>query len=81
MSREEIVETLISLCAKTYRKNAADLSEATTFAEDLKGPSVLFVGLTSLIESECDVMLSITEAAGAKTIGELADLVYSRQGE
>jgi|GEM_PF-393194 len=70
----ETLEELKKLFAKTYHVDAAALS-ADTLMEDLKGPSVLFVGLVARLEDEFDAVISVTEASAAKTIGGLARLI------
>lgn len=70
----ETLEELKKLFAKTYHVDVATLS-ADTKMEDLKGPSVLFVGLVARLEDEFDAVISITEASAAKTIGGLAKLI------
>ena len=70
----ETLEELKKLFAKTYHVDVATLS-ADTLMEDLKGPSVLFVGLVARLEDEFDAVLSVTEASAAKTIGGLARLI------
>lgn len=66
---------LIELVAMTYEKNPEDISAATDFQNDLKAPSVVFVGLVAKLEDEFDVLITITDASAAKTVGGLAALV------
>lgn len=71
----ETLERLLPLVAKSYKKDISQLSPATNFEKDLKAPSLIFVGLIAKLEDEFDVMISISEASTAKTVGELADLI------
>ena len=73
-AENETLEELKKLFAKTYHVDVATLS-ADTLMEDLKGPSVLFVGLVARLEDDFDAVLSVTEASAAKTIGGLAKLI------
>lgn len=55
--------------------DSAELTASSQFGKDIKGPSVTFVGLTARIEDELDVMVSRTQEAAAKTLGQLAALI------
>ena len=68
------LESLKKLFAQTYGVDVATLS-GDTLLDDLKGPSVKFVGLVARLEDEFDAILSVTEASAAKTIGRLAKLI------
>ena len=68
------LEELKKLFAKTYGVDVATLS-GDTLLDDMKGPSVKFVGLVARLEDEFDAVLSVTEASAAKTIGGLARLI------
>lgn len=72
---EDTLNRLIALVAESYNRDAAELSAQTRFETDLKAPSVIFVGLAAKLEDEFDVMVNITDASAAKTIGGLAALV------
>ncbi|MBQ6372403.1 MAG: hypothetical protein IJJ22_04705, partial [Oscillospiraceae bacterium] len=67
-------EALKKLFAQTYGVDEASLKD-DTLLDDMKGPSVKFVGLVARLEDEFDAILSVTEAAAAKTIGGLARLI------
>ena len=75
----ETVTKLIQLVAKTYHMDPAELKPEMAFEVDIKGPSVLFVGLVAQLEDVFDAVLSITEASAAKTIAGLAKLVDERR--
>lgn len=75
---DETLEKLIPLVAKAYHKDAAAINASTVF-NDFKAPSVVFVGLTAQLEDEFDVMISITEAGAAKTVGDLAELIKKQK--
>ncbi|MCD8097101.1 MAG: phosphopantetheine-binding protein [Lachnospiraceae bacterium] len=74
-AKPETVAALINLVAESYKVDPATLSADTTFEMDLKAPSVIFVGFCAKIEDEFDVMVTITDASAAKTIGGVAELV------
>ena len=75
MDRKELESQIIEMVAKCYSVDAANLSMETTFKDDLKGASVLMVGLVSEIENELDAMSALQDAAACATIGELVDKV------
>lgn len=77
----ETVKRLMELVAKTYHKEVSELRPDMVFEEDLKAPSVLFVGLVAQLEDEFDAVISITEASAAKTIQGLADLIDQEAGK
>ncbi|MCC8163773.1 MAG: phosphopantetheine-binding protein, partial [Lachnospiraceae bacterium] len=74
-AKPETVAALIKLAAESYKVDPATLSAATVFETELKAPSVIFVGFCAKIEDEFDVMVTITDASAAKTIGGVAELV------
>lgn len=77
----EILKRLIALAAASYNKDPATLSAATSFQEDLHGPSVIFVGFVAKLEDEFDVFVNITDASAAKTLGGLAELIGNRMND
>lgn len=66
---------LKKLAAKSYHKDESELNADSSFEKELKAPSVTLVGLIAKLEDEFDVMISITKASAAKTLGELADII------
>lgn len=75
MERTEILEQVLEMVAMSYKKDVAELSETTSFKEDLSGASVQMVALVSEIENELDVALMLADASACNTIGELIDLI------
>ncbi len=75
MSREEILASVIEMVATSYKKNAADLTETTSFKDDLSGASVQMVALVSEIENELDVEVMLADASACATIGDLVTLI------
>lgn len=73
----ETLARLKKLVAQQYRVDEEALTAESVFEKDIKGPSVLFVGLVARIEDEFDAVLSMTQAAAAKTMGALAALIDS----
>lgn len=75
MDRKELEAQIIDMIATIYNKDADTLSVDTNMREELKGSSVLMVGLVSEIENELDVMIQLADAAACTTIGDLVDKV------
>ena len=75
MDRKELEAQIIEMIATIYNKDADTLSVDTDMREELKGSSVLMVGLVSEIENELDVMIQLADAAACVTIGDLVDKV------
>ena len=75
MSRQEILEQVLNMVSMSYKKDVAELSENTSFKEDLSGASVQMVALVSEIENELDVALMLSDASGCATISDLIDLI------
>ena len=75
MDRKELEAQIIEMIATIYNKDAETLSVDTNMREELKGSSVLMVGLVSEIENELDVMIQLADAAACVTIGDLVDKV------
>ncbi len=75
MDRKELEAKIIELVSITYQRDASELTVRTSFQDDLKGASVLMVGLVAEIENELDAMIPLQDAAACATIGELVDKV------
>ena len=75
MDRKELEAKIIELVSTSYSVDAATLSMETSFKDDLKGASVLMVGLVSEIENELDAMVALQDASACATIADLVNLV------
>ena len=75
MDRKELEAKILELVSTSYNVDLATLSLATTFKDDLKGASVLMVGLVSEIENELDAMVALQDASACATIEDLVNLV------
>ena len=75
MDRAELEKQVIDLVAACYKKDAATLSTATSFKDDLGGASVQMVALVSEIENELDACIMLADASACATIADLVDLV------
>lgn len=75
MERQEILTQVLEMVAMAYKKDVSELSEGTSFKDDLSGASVQMVALVSEIENELDVALMLADASACSTIGDLIDLI------
>ncbi len=75
MSREELLEKVIKMVAMSYKRDESELSETTSFKNDLNGASVQMVALVSEIENELDVALMLADVSACDTISDLIDLI------
>lgn len=73
MSNEELLQSIAEY-AKTAYGYEGEITEETTFDELGKG-SMKMIALTSTIENELDVEVTIHEIMKMKTIGELVERV------
>ena len=71
----DTLERLMKLVAKSYKRDVSELTPDMAFEGELKGPSVIFVGLVAQIEDEFDKLIGITDASRSKTIRGLAELI------
>lgn len=75
MDRKELESKILELVSTSYNVDLATLTLETTFKDDLKGASVLMVGLVSEIENELDAMVALQDASACATIADLVNLV------
>lgn len=75
MERAELEAKVIELVATSFKKDAASLSTATSFKDDLGGASVQMVALVAEVENELDATIMLADASACATIGDFVDLV------
>ena len=63
------------MVAMSYKKEESELSESTSFKNDLDGASVQMVALVSEIENELDVALMLADVSACETIADLINLI------
>lgn len=79
MTKQELQDTLAGY-AKTAYQYKGDITADTTF-DELGKESMKMIALTSLIEDELDVEVTIHEVMKMKTFGELVDRVEEEYEE
>ncbi len=73
--KDEILEKIIQRTAQVFKKDPAELSADTRFAEDLRAKSVNFVQITAILEDAYDVQINFMQFRRQKTLGEAAEFV------
>ncbi|MCH4084639.1 MAG: acyl carrier protein [Olsenella sp.] len=79
MTKQELQDKLAGY-AKTAYQYQGDITADTTF-DELGKESMKMIALTSLIEDELDVEVTIHEVMKMKTFGELVDRVEEEYEE
>lgn len=78
MSREDILEKIIEICADIFDDDSIELTEESSAEEIEAWDSLAQLNIVSDIEDEFDISLSIEVVSKAKTIGELVDIVAGK---
>ena len=80
MNREE-VDTSIRSLIEPFNKKGIDISEATTFANDLEFDSLTVMDFVAEIEDEFDIIISMNQQAEIENFGQLIDAVAKLQDQ
>jgi acyl carrier protein len=78
VSRQEIQTRLLSILAREFDVNAAEISPDTDLQHDLDFDSLDGVALAGWIEEETGLALSDDDIEQMRTIGEIVELVHER---
>ena len=81
MDRTEIVDAVKDACVELLQADRADLTEATSFGDDLEADSLDLVAVVMSLEDRFDLKIPEDDLDGVKTIGEAADVVVARIAE
>jgi acyl carrier protein len=81
MDRTEIVDAVKDACVELLQAERADLTEATSFGDDLEADSLDLVEVVMSLEDRFDLKIPEDDLDGVKTIGEAADVVVARISE
>ena len=73
--REEAIQVLIEKAVKVFGCKAEDLSENTSFKEDLNCKSSNIVQFSTALEDHFDIEVPYMELARRKTFGDAGDLM------
>lgn len=73
-----VFEKLAEIIAKEFKVKASDLKETTRLREDLNVDSLDAVQLIITLEDTFHIQVSDQEAAGLKTVGDIAKFLNSK---
>ncbi len=79
MDRAEI-ETSIRTLIDPFNKKGMEISDVTTFANDLEFDSLTVMDFVAAIEDEFDIIISMNQQAEIENFGQLVDAVCKLQG-
>ncbi|QWT17163.1 acyl carrier protein [Collinsella sp. zg1085] len=74
MASQELTEQVLEVTAAAYGVDVAELSPETSF-DELGGGSMKMIALTSTLENELDVEITIHEIMKMKSLQELIERV------
>lgn len=74
MDRAELDKTIRGLI-EPFNKKGVDISDATTFANDLEFDSLTVMDFVAAIEDEFDIIISMNQQAEIENYGQLLDAV------
>ncbi len=74
MDRAEVDKRIRSLI-EPFNKKGVEITEATTFANDLEFDSLTVMDFVAEIEDEFDVIISMNQQAEIEKYGQLVDAV------
>ncbi|SMQ69273.1 acyl carrier protein [Altererythrobacter xiamenensis] len=79
MDRAE-VDTRIRSLIEPFNKKEVEITDATTFQNDLEFDSLTVMDFVAAIEDEFDIIISMNQQAEIETYGQLVDAVTKLQG-
>ena len=79
MDRAEVDTRIRSLIAP-FNKKEVEITDATTFQNDLEFDSLTVMDFVAAIEDEFDIIISMNQQAEIETYGQLVDAVTKLQG-
>lgn len=75
------VDTRIRSLIEPFNKKGVDITDATTFANDLEFDSLTVMDFVAEIEDAFDVIISMNQQAEIETWGQLVDAVHKLQAQ
>ena len=73
------VDTRIRSLIEPFNKKGVDITDATTFANDLEFDSLTVMDFVAEIEDEFDIIISMNQQAEIENFGQLIDAVTKLQ--
>ena len=80
MDRAEVDTTIRSLI-EPFNKKGVEITEATTFANDLEFESLTVMDFVAVIEDGFDIIISMNQQAEIENFGQLIDAVTKLQDQ
>ncbi len=71
------VDTTIRKLAEPFNKKQVEITETTSFANDLEFDSLTVMDFVAAIEDEFDIIISMNQQAEIENYGQLVDAVVS----
>lgn len=78
MDRAEVDEKIRSLI-EPFNKKGVEISDSTTFANDLEFDSLTVMDFVAEIEDTFDIIISMNQQAEIETYGQLVSAVHTMQ--
>jgi acyl carrier protein len=75
------VDAKIRELAEPFNKKGVEITEGTTFANDLEFDSLTVMDFVAAIEDEFDIIISMNQQAEIETYGQLVDAVTKLQAD
>lgn len=75
MERKDILDAVYDACVEVLQVDKGDLSETTSFADDLEADSLAMVEVVMVLEERFDLRIPEDDLEGVGTIAAAADLV------
>ena len=75
------VDSRIRGLIEPFNKKGVDITDATTFANDLEFDSLTVMDFVAEIEDEFDIIISMNQQAEIENFGQLVDAVGKMAGD
>ena len=75
------VDAKIRELAEPFNKKGVEITDATTFANDLEFDSLTVMDFVAAIEDEFDIIISMNQQAEIENYGQLVDTVTKLQAD
>ncbi|MEP5936944.1 MAG: acyl carrier protein [Erythrobacter sp.] len=75
------VDTSIRSLIEPFNKKGVEISDGTTFANDLEFDSLTVMDFVAEIEDEFDIIISMNQQAEIENFGQLIDAVAKMQAD
>ena len=74
------VDASIRALIEPFNKKGVQISDSTSFTDDLEFDSLTVMDFVAAIEDEFDIIISMNQQAEIETYGQLVDAVVKLQG-